>query len=180
MDHVRLGSDNGTLRLHTGVEGRAARLGHALVLAVADWSAEAVLVDGLPTSARLRAGLASLSVESGSGGAKPLTDRDRRTIRSTALESLRAAEHPEVVFVAGAAVGVPGGLGVDGELTIGGRTQPVTVQVKVAETPDGWLLAARTTVRQSDFGVTPYSTMLGALRLGDAVEVTFEAAVARP
>lgn len=180
MDHVRLGPDDGVLRLLTGVEGRAARLGHALVLAVADWSAEAVLVDGVPTSARLRAGLASLVVESGSGGAKPLTDRDRRTIRGTALDSLRAEEHPEVVFVAGAVVQVPGGLSVDGDLTIAGRTEPTTVQLKVAETADGWLLAARTTVTQTDFGVTPYSAMLGALRLADAVEVSFEATVARP
>jgi len=177
---MRLGPDDGVLRLHTGVEGRAARLGHALVLAVPDWSAEAVLVKGVPRSARLRAGLASLEVVSGSGGAKPLTDKDRRTIRTNALEALRAGQHPEVVFVAGVARDVPGGVSVDGELTIAGHTQPVTVEVKVAQTPDGWLLAARSTIVQTDFDVAPYSAMLGALRLRDAVEVSFEATVARP
>lgn len=180
MDTVQLGPDDGTLELHTGVEGKAARLGHALVLGVPDWSAQAQLVDGVPTSARLRAGLPSLEIVRATGGAKPLSDRDRRTIRDNALGALKADTHGDVVFVAGAAREVPGGLSVDGELAIAGRTQPVTVEVKVAQTPTGWLLAARTTVRQTDFGVVPYSAMLGALRLQDAVEVSFEATVARP
>lgn len=180
MDTLRLGPDDGTLHLNTGVEGKAARLGHALLLAVPDWSAEAVLVDGVPTSATLRAGLASLEVVSGTGGAKPLTDKDRRTIRTNALDALRADTHRDVVFEAAQARAVPGGLSVDGTLSIAGRTMSVTLEVKVAETPDGWLLAARSTVRQTDFDVKPYSTMLGALRLQDAVEVVFHATVTRP
>lgn len=180
MDTLRLGPEDGTLLLHTGVEGKAARLGHALVLAVPDWSAEAVLVDGVPTSARLRAGLASLEVLSGTGGAKPLSAKDRRTIRGNALDALKEKDQPDVVFTAGASEAVPGGVRVEGEVTIAGRTRPLSVEVKVAETPDGWLLAVRSLVTQTDFGVVPYSTMLGALRLQDAVEVAFEATVSRP
>ena len=45
METLRTGPDDGTLRLHTGVEGKAARLGHDLVLALDDWSAEVVVAD---------------------------------------------------------------------------------------------------------------------------------------
>jgi len=180
MQTLRIGPDDGTLRLHTGVEGKAARLGHDLVLALDDWSGEVVVDDEVPVSAVLRARVQSLRVESGSGGAKPLSDRDRRTIRANAVSALRGDQFPEIVFTASSATSVPGGFTLHGELAISGRVRPREVDVRVAEDTGGWSVAVRTEVAQTDHDVAPYSAMLGALRLRDRVDVAFDAAVPRP
>lgn len=39
MSTVELSQENGTLHLHTGVAGRAARMGHNLLIAVEAWNA---------------------------------------------------------------------------------------------------------------------------------------------
>lgn len=180
METLRIGPVYGALRLHTGVEGQAARLGHDLVLAVDDWSGEVVVEQDAPVSAALRARVESLRVDSGRGGAKPLSDKDRRTIRTNALTALRSDRFPEIVFTAPSVSTVPGGFTLHGDLTIGGRTRPRDVDVRVAEGGGGWSVAVRTAVVQTDHDVVPYSAMLGALRLRDRVDVVFDADVPRP
>lgn len=180
MDQLTLGPSTARLLLRTGVEGKAARLGHDLVLVLDDWTASAVLEGGVPVTASLTAAVHSLRVESGTGGAKPLSDKDRTTIRKNALGALAADRHPTITFTAVVVSAVAGGWSLTGPLSIAGTEQPVTVELRAAEDADGWSLAARVPVRQTAFGVEPYSTMLGALRLRDEVEVAFEAVVPRP
>ena len=170
MTPLTFGPDSGTLQLHTGVEGKAARLGHDLVLALSDWSAEADLTDGAPTAVRLRAGLASFAVQSGSGGAKPLSEKDRATIRKNALGAMRADKHPEITFSSTSIKPSDSGFQVDGELSVGGQTRSVTVELVVA----GQALTAHASVIQTQFDVTPYSAMLGALRLRDRVDIALD------
>lgn len=176
---MTFGPGSGHLHLLTGVEGKAARMGHDLVIDLADWSAEAEVPGpdgadgGLPTAVRFRAAVDSLAVESGSGGAKALSDKDRATIRKNALGAMRAARHPEVVFTSTAVARAGEGFAVNGDLSIGGQTRPVVVQVAVS----GTTLSARTSVVQMAFEVEPYSAMLGALRLRDRVDIELEAAL---
>jgi len=180
MQTLRISPEHGSLRLLTGVEGKAARLGHDLVLVLDDWSGGVVVDHDVPVSAGLRARVESLRVESGSGGAKPLSDRDRRTIRANALGALRADSSPEVVFTTSSVTPVPGGFVLHGELEIAGRVRPREVDVRVAEATGGWSVAVRADVAQTGHDVAPYSAMLGALRLRDRVEVAFDAVVPRP
>ena len=170
MTTMTFGPESGTLHLLTGVEGKAARMGHDLVLDLPDWSAEADVTDGVPTAVRLRAGLASFAVTSGTGGAKALSDKDRTTIRKNALGSLRADKHPEVTFSSTPISPSPHGFAVTGDLSIGGRTGPVTVDLAVA----GSELTVRGSVVQTQFDVTPYSAMLGALRLRDRIDIAVD------
>lgn len=173
MTTMTFGPESGTLHLLTGVEGKAARMGHDLVLDLSDWSAEADVSDGVPTAVRLRAALASFAVQSGSGGAKPLSDKDRATIRKNALGSMRADKHPEVTFASTSISPSANGFQVTGDLSIGGQTRPVTVDLAV----EGSTLTARTSVVQTQFDVTPYSAMLGALKLRDRVDVALDATI---
>lgn len=52
MEKSELGPANGSLMLYTGVEGRAARMGHSLELAVDDWNAEVTFAGREPESDR--------------------------------------------------------------------------------------------------------------------------------
>jgi polyisoprenoid-binding protein YceI len=58
-----------------------------------------------------------------------------------------------------------------GTLTLAGQTRPVRLQVE--QTAPGHYRAT-TTVRQTDFGIKPYSAFLGSLKVADAVEIAVE------
>ena len=159
----------GSLLVRTGVEGAAARVGHRLVLAVEQWSVAVELADGEPIAVTVRADLTTLKVRSGSGGVTPLTPVDKQVILRNAAKTLDVSRYPEVVFDGEV---LPGYL-VSGELTIHGRTQPLQAQIAIA---DGRASAA-IPVLQSDFGVKPYSLMLGQLKVADEVIVEIDAEI---
>ena len=68
-----------------------------------------------------------------------------------------------------------GGLRVHGDLTMLGATHPIAFDVVAA---DG-SLSATAVVKQTDFGMKPYSALFGALKVADEVEVTLAANLPR-
>jgi polyisoprenoid-binding protein YceI len=170
MTTLEMGPAHGTLTLHTGVEGRAARIGHALTIAMGSWRA-IVTLDGVePTAVTLQVSLASLQVVRGDG-VLPLTPLDKRKIRSGALTSLAAAAHPCLDFTSTSVAQHAGGYEVRGEVALAGKTGPLGVAVTVARAEGLVTCDASFPFVQTAFGITPYSAMLGALRVSDAVEV---------
>lgn len=156
--------------LLTTRDGLAAQAGHDLRIEVGNWSAELEVADDLTLSdLAVRADLTSMIVRTGTGGVKPLTDRDRREIAVTARKVLGADRHPEVTFNANAfEPGKAGGGAVNGTLTIGEMSRPVRLDItKYGE--NGYHASA--TIRQSEFGIKPYTAFLGALKVSDAVKV---------
>lgn len=157
---------SGTVIVRTGTEGAAARAGHRLELTFEDWSGEVHLVGGLPQAMSLRVGLASLTVVAGTGGVTPLTPVDKQLIKRNAVKTLDAGRFPDVRFESASIVGAT----VAGELTIHGTTREITADIEVA---DGRATAS-IPVRQTDFGVKPYSLMLGQLKVADEVMVELD------
>ena len=178
-----LGPANGQVLIKTGREGIAARVGHDLTLEITDWSARVVVpADGLAAASLVASlDLASLVVRSGSGGAKPLSDRDRRDIKNQARKILGDASQASfassrVVLATPTALDEPSGA-VEGTLTLNGTTRPFQVQVEgVAE----GRYRGRATLKQTDFGIKPYNGFFGALKLLDEVKIEFELVVAEP
>jgi polyisoprenoid-binding protein YceI len=168
-----LGTEYGRISLTTLRDGLAAQAGHDLTMEPERWSGELVIGDDLtPTSLDVRVDLGSLAVREGSGGLKPLTDKDRREIAVTARKVLRTDRHPEATFSATAFQSATGGGGViTGTLTLAGRSRPLRLDVSQLG-PDRY--RATTSIVQSDFGVKPYSGFLGALKVRDAVSVQVE------
>lgn len=177
----RLGPEHGPLLLRTFRDGFGARAGHDLVLEVTRWSGELTLSDeSTPAGLEVRADLHSLVVREGSGGVKPLTDRDRREIAVTARKVLQADRHPEVTYTAsGIKPDGSDGWRIDGTVTLRGRTRPV--QLQATETGPGQYRASGSVV-QSEFGIKPYTAFMGALKVRDAVDVEarIELAEGRP
>lgn len=172
----RLGPEQGRLLLRTSREGFGSRAGHDLTIEVTRWSGELTVSDDLsPASLQVQADLHSLTVLEGTGGVKPLTDRDRREIVDTARKVLGSDRHPETSFTASGFERGPGGWQVTGTLRLAGAERPV--QLQVTETGPGRYRASGAVV-QSDFGIKPYSAFMGALKVRDAVEVEAEAQLA--
>lgn len=164
------GTDRGRVTLLTGRDGLAAQAGHDLTIEVGVWSGELTIGDdGKPAELSVTLDLTSLAVISGSGGVKPLTDRDRGEIAVTARKVLRADRHPEATFIASAfEPGSDGGGVIQGTLTLGGASRPLTLRVSSSGVDS---FRATASVRQSDFGIKPYTAFLGALKVSDAVGV---------
>ncbi|WP_341257804.1 MULTISPECIES: YceI family protein [Gordonia] len=169
MSTLHFGPDNGDLTLHTGVAGKAARTGHRLIIGFTDWSAT---VDGAePSHVRVVVRTPSLEVRSGEGGLTPMSAPERLVARGNALKALKADKHDEIVFDAPDIVADGEGYRLAGTLTILGASKPHTVTV--VPTGDGAdrRVTGETTVRQTDFGVKPYSAMMGALKVADDVTI---------
>jgi hypothetical protein len=63
----------GQLLVHTGVTGRAAKMGHRLTIVVETWLASVKSTDGEPADVELTAAVDSLQVMRGDGGVTPLS-----------------------------------------------------------------------------------------------------------
>jgi hypothetical protein len=159
-----LGPDNGSLSVRTKRTGAAAKAGHNLLIEVTAWEAT---MDA--TSIVLDVDATSLRVREGTGGMQALGDDDKAGIEETIDDEVLKKQAIEFrstsVQIEGARIGV------DGELTLNGATRPIAFELNVA---DG-RLGGSVVVKQSDWGMSPYSTLFGTLKVVDEVEVVLDA-----
>jgi len=170
-----LDTERGRILLTTLRAGLASQAGHDLTIEPTSWSGELEIgADGAPVGLEVRIDMSSLAVREGSGGLKPLSDRDRREIAATARKVLSVPRHPDATFSATAfepaGPDQAGGV-ITGNLSLAGQTHPLRLDVRPAG-PGGYV--ATTSVTQSDFGIKPYTGFLGALKVADAVGVRVE------
>lgn len=165
-----VGPPTATLRLRTYRQGLAAKAGHDLVLEATDWHGTVAIREEPDGSAMVsvEVDLRSLRVVEGHGGVKPLTDGDKEEIRRTMQKPLRIADHPTATFHSTAARVSEDQATLRGELSLAGRTHPVELEVRRGE--DGTVVGHAQVV-QSHWGIKPYTGLLGALKLRDAVDV---------
>ncbi|MBB4854294.1 polyisoprenoid-binding protein YceI [Mycobacteroides chelonae] len=175
MSSWTLGPENGTLTLHTGVTGRAARMGHRLTIVMDSWTVSVEGPDEQPASVSLVVNVDSLRVDSGEGGLTPLTQPEKSIVRSNALKTLDAKRFPTVEFHA-AEIAMNGGeYRLHGPLTIHGVTQAAEIDLAVAADGDALRLSLSTEVSQRAYNIKPFSMAMGSLKVADVVTVSFQA-----
>jgi polyisoprenoid-binding protein YceI len=163
-----LGPGDGSIKVYTKREGLAARVGHDLTLEPTRWSAEVDLDPDDITRSAVTATVdgQSLEVVEGQGGATPLSDKDRADIRKNITQKVLPSG--DITFRStGIESAGDGKFTVSGELTIAGTARPIRLDL----TQSGDRISGRVTLRQSDFGIKPFSAMLGALKVADALDV---------
>ncbi len=166
-----VGPKDASLRVRTTKAGMGAKLAHDLTLEAKAWSASVTFDAADPTGSSVNLTLdpTSLEVIEFSGGIKPLSDGDRKEIAKNINDkALQTKKYPEIVFRSTSISGQGSSFHVIGDLTIIGTTRPTTLQANVA---DGGQVTITGTVVQTEFGVKPYSAMLGTLKINDAVEL---------
>jgi polyisoprenoid-binding protein YceI len=172
------GSD-GDVLIRTGVAGPAAAMGHRLTLAMRQWRATVQWDGDEPVGAELIVEVGSLGVVRGEGGVTPLSGPEKSLVRSNALRSLDAKRYPRITFEANGIDETNEGYRLTGTLTIKAASREQVVDVRTDEQGTNWWLSSETAVRQSDFGIKPYSQLLGALKVADDVVVSFTAKCAK-
>ena len=77
-----LGPSDGRLQVRTGRQGMASKVGHDLTLDAGNWKAT-VTIDGDPARSEVHATIEprSLEVTAATGGAKPVSDKDKNDIK---------------------------------------------------------------------------------------------------
>jgi polyisoprenoid-binding protein YceI len=173
VGRLRVGPGSGHLIIRTRREGLAAKVGHDLTIDVTTWSGDLTHDpnDLGATTLAVTVDLSSLSVREGSGGALPLTDRDRKEINATMRRILGSGASPTAMFVASRAIASGDGGSVDGTLTIHGTDRPLRLAVVHG---DAHRYRGTATVTQSAFGIKPYSGMFGTLKVRDEVQIEFD------
>ena len=168
----RLGPENGTLSVRTTRTGAAAKAGHNLVIHVTDWQATLeVGEDSAQVSIALDADATSLRVREGAGGVQALGDDDRASIQETIDDEVLKRMDIEFRSTAVQTAADGSRMSVQGELTLVGKTCPIAFDLTVGD--DG-TLSGSAVVKQTDWGIKPYSTLFGALKVADEVEVVLQ------
>lgn len=174
-DVWKLDPSDGQLLVHTGVAGRAAKMGHRLTIAMTAWRATVRWSGDEPIEAELAADVDSLQVLKGAGGVKALSAPEKALARSNALKVLNAERFPQIRFWAGDIEKSKDGYLLTGTLEIHGVVKERAIDLRVADSGEKWRLSVEADVIQSEFDIKPYSMLLGSMKVVDCVTVSFTA-----
>ena len=122
------------------------------------------------TSVTVEVDSTSLRVRDGVGGMQPLGDDDMAGIAQTIDDEILLGK-PITFHSTTVEQAVDGKLRVTGELTLVGETRPFAFEVEADE--DGRLVG-RAVLKQSEWGMKPYSALFGALKVADDVSVAID------
>jgi hypothetical protein len=161
---MQLGPENGRLIVRTGKAGAVAKAGHNLVIEVTKWSA--TLGDD---AAELIADATSMRVVSGSGGLSPLGPDEKAGIAQTIDEEVLMGT--PIAFRSTSVTRAGDRIDVAGELELSGATRPLTF----ALTDDAGHITGSAQLKQTDWGMKPYSALFGTLKVADVVEIAIDA-----
>ncbi len=153
--------------IFTFKEGMLSALAHDLEIVVGDFAI--AIADDLAIDARFAAN--SLTVAHAMKDGRPsdaLGEGDKLKIQKTiATDVLGARDFPWIRFVAPAPTAAGDGFVVRGELTLHGKTRTVELRSRA----DGGEQVAELVLHQPDFGIKPYSAMLGTLKIKPDIRV---------
>jgi len=167
------GPENSALWVMTTRTGAAAAAGHDLLIHVTVWRATLEIgEDRARTSVVFDADATSLRVRDGVGGMQPLGDDDKSGIEQTIDDEVLKQMGIEFRSTSVERAADDSQISVQGELTLVGQPRPIAFDLTVGD--DG-KLSGSAVVKQTDWGITPYSTLFGALKVGDEVKIVIDA-----
>lgn len=175
------------LRLIVRSEGPMARLGHPHVIGGSVINGEVLLAEPYRDSAlRLTIDVNELQVDEpdwlkAEGFEPDVEESDIAGTRRNMLspELLDAEAHPEIRIESIGITGPRWQPDIEALVTLAGETRKLTVPIALAITEGRLTATGRFVIRQSDFGLTPYSAAGGALRVSDEVLIRFRISATR-
>ncbi len=164
--------------VHVYKKGVFSAFAHDHEFEVRQWRATADIPDGDPASTSVEIVLSASSLHD----RQPrLSESDRRKVDAQAAgpEVLDAANHPQIEFRS-QHVALDSGPGdrrehvrgtLQGTLTLRGRAVPTDVVFEAERDSDAWRVRGRARVKQSKFGIEPFSGFGGTVGVKDELEI---------
>ena len=164
--------DDGECLVFTRKEGLLSKVAHDLQLRVTRWTVtwrgEPGAIEGI--EAQLDASSLRVVGAMRDGQLAPgvLSDSDKQKIeRNIVQDVLRARVHPTITFAADNVTASGAGWSLSGRLQLCGKSR----QVSLFARKDGEIATADVPIHQPDFGIKPYTAMLGTLKVHPDVTV---------
>lgn len=165
---MKFDASNATCSVFTYKEGLLSAVGHDVKLAVTEFE---IVIESGHVRATFRADslVVDCAMRDGREDRAVLSAADKKTIEGYVQNDiLSTRRYPTVTFSStNLEADDDDGWLVEGDLTLHGRTRSLSAHVS----PDGEHLRTRITLRQPDFGITPFKALLGALRIQPQVDV---------
>lgn len=162
--------------VHTGRAGLLGALGHEHRVRARAFQGQIVHVPRHPERSFVRITIRSDSLEILTDAQPSDVAKMRRAMRE---ETLRVRHFPEITFTS-RQVELLGDdslgtrLRVSGDFTMTGRTRPVAADVRVHIARDTLRAAGGFSLKQTEFGIEPYSAALGTVKVADRVDFEFD------
>ncbi len=166
MSIYTFGPDDGTLAVRTGRAGTVKKAGHDLHIHVTAWSAT---LDLDAPSLTLEADPTSLRVHEGTGGMMALDEGDKDNIAKT-IDDEVLLRH-DIAFRSTAIERDGDALHVTGDLTLFRTTRQIAFDLSLA----GGRVTGAATLKQTEFGMKPFTALFGTLKVADEVRVEIDA-----
>jgi polyisoprenoid-binding protein YceI len=166
-----IGPNDGKVLVNVYKEGPgAAKMGHDLTLEASSWNGTADLNPDDPSSSSVSVTIDpdSLEIAEAKGGGKPLSQGDKADIKKNAAKVLGRSD---ITFESTGVSGSAPSLQLKGNLTLGGQTRPVTLNVNV---DDSGHVTGTTSFTHKEFGLKPFSAPLGILKVKDGVDISID------
>lgn len=174
-----------TLTVWTYKDGLLAKMAHDLCIRATRLRAD-LAVEGRRFTVDVAVPVRGLRVQGQvkDGRVISLGESDHEKIEGNlaSRDVLDADRHPEVRFTGEGQLpeGGAGRVRVEGRLTIRGSARPLALDCDLRGSGDRWVVTGEVRLRQTDFGMTPYTALFGALKVQDEVRVSWELAYQRP
>lgn len=177
----QLNPEAATIQVVTRRRGVLAKVGHDLLLQLRrfeltlDAGARDASPSGRAQSIVLRADTHSFYVVAALSGDTPapaaLSDRDKRKIERSLVNDVLHSEHfPEAEFQ-GEAQPRDAHVGITGMLTLHGHSRTLSTTAHRESWDNQWGWFCELSLHQPDFGIKPYSALLGSLEVHPDVQV---------
>jgi polyisoprenoid-binding protein YceI len=162
--------------VRTGRRGAIAKVGHDLLIEVGTWAATVEIGAELALSMlELTADSASLRVVEGTGGIQALGEDERAGINQTIVDEV--LKGTPITFRSRSVEPADDGvLHVEGDLELMNGTHAIGFDLTLDD--DGHVLATAV-VTQTAWGIKPYTTLFGTLKVADDVQVAVEGTLSR-
>lgn len=163
-------SPTSRLEVRTGKAGLLGFAGHEHTILARGFSGRVVYFPEAPTSSRVEIRIATDSLEVLT---PPDTEEIRKVTEAMRTDVLHVDRFPEILFASRALEATDGGFRMSATLTMHGQARTVPLEVRVSVGRDTVHATSSFSVRQTDFGITPFrGGPGGTVRVAD--RVTFE------
>jgi polyisoprenoid-binding protein YceI len=165
------------LDVKTGKAGLFGFAGHAHVIEARGFTGEVVYYPGRPSSSHLDITVSTDRLEVLS---PPDTAEIRKVTESMRTKVLRTDEYPEIRLVSRQVIPSADGFHIIGAMTLVGQTREVPIDVVARIGLDTLEAASTFAIKQTDFGITPFSGGPGgAVKVADRVTFDIRAVAVR-